>query len=54
MQEAMQNPLFRMEVLDLLKTVVQEELQPKVQKKEGSGGDSQKQEGGSGGDDSGS
>ncbi|AIQ43853.1 spore germination lipoprotein GerD [Paenibacillus sp. FSL R7-0297] len=62
MQEAMQNPLFRMEVLDLLKTVVQEELQPKVQKKDAekgggggeeqeSGGDSQKQEGG---DDSGS
>ena len=59
MQEAMQNPLFRMEVLDLLKTVVQDELQPKVQKKDGgkggdsqgSGGDSQKQEGG---DDSGS
>lgn len=39
MQESMQNPLFRMEVLDLLKTVVQEELQPKVQKKEDSGGD---------------
>ncbi len=58
MQEAMQNPLFRMEVLDLLKTVVQEELQPKVQKTggkdQGSGGDSQKQEGGGGGDDSGS
>lgn len=62
MQEAMQNPLFRMEVLDLLKTVVQEELQPKVQKKgeekgggqgQESGGDSQKQEG-EGGDDSGS
>jgi spore germination protein D len=55
MQEAMQNPLFRMEVLDLLKSVVQEELQPKVQKKggQGGGGDSQKQEGGSG-DDSGS
>ncbi|WNS42833.1 spore germination lipoprotein GerD [Paenibacillus sp. MMS20-IR301] len=60
MQEAMQNPLFRMEVLDLLKTVVQEELQPKVQKKDaekggeqgGGGGDSQKQE--EGGDDSGS
>ncbi|MBW4084624.1 spore germination lipoprotein GerD [Paenibacillus sp. S150] len=50
MQEAMQNPLFRMEVLDLLKTVVQDELQPKVEKEgeqegqdQGSGGDSQKQ-----------
>ncbi|MCE3203387.1 spore germination lipoprotein GerD [Paenibacillus sonchi] len=56
MQEAMQNPLFRMEVLDLLKTVVQDELQPKVEKKgagkegedKGSGGSKQ------GGDDSGS
>ncbi|MEK3717692.1 spore germination lipoprotein GerD [Paenibacillus sp. FSL R7-0333] len=62
MQEAMQNPLFRMEVLTLLKSVVQDELQPKVEKKDGGkgegsggedkqGGDSQKQEGG---DDSGS
>ena len=33
MQEAMQNPLFRMEVLELLKTVVKDELQPKVEKK---------------------
>ncbi|MFD2881025.1 spore germination lipoprotein GerD [Paenibacillus rhizoplanae] len=33
MQEAMQNPLFRMEVLTLLKSVVQDELQPKVEKK---------------------
>lgn len=51
MQEAMQNPLFRMEVLDLLKTVVQDELQPKVQKKEGGkegksgGSDTKKQSG---------
>ncbi|AJS60244.1 spore germination lipoprotein GerD [Paenibacillus sp. IHBB 10380] len=28
MQEAMQNPLFRMEVMDILKSVVKEELQP--------------------------
>ncbi|MFE4714390.1 MULTISPECIES: spore germination lipoprotein GerD [Paenibacillus] len=55
MQDAMQNPLFRMEVLNLLKTVVQEELQPKVQKKEGGGqGEGGKQDGGGGGDDSGS
>jgi len=63
MQDTMQNPLFRLEVLQLLKTVVQEELQPKVQKNggkegqdSGSGGDSQKQEegGGGGDDDSGS
>lgn len=57
MQEAMQNPLFRMEVLGLLKTVVQDELQPKVQKKgeekgggsggdQEGGGDSSKEEGG--------
>lgn len=54
MQEAMQNPLFRMEVLDLLKSVVQEELQPKVQKKGGEqeGGGGEKQEGG--GEESGS
>ncbi len=56
MQEAMQNPLFRMEVLDLLKTVVQDELQPKVEKK-GGGKEGQDQGGGDskqGGDDSGS
>lgn len=33
MQESMQNPLFRLEVLDLLKTAVQEELQPKPDEK---------------------
>ncbi|MDP4095913.1 spore germination lipoprotein GerD [Paenibacillus sp. P96] len=38
MQEAMQNPLFRLEVLNLLKTVVQEELQPEEKKKSGGGG----------------
>lgn len=59
MQEAMQNPLFRMEVLDLLKTVVQDELQPKVEKSgEGKEGQGQgKGQGGNskqGGDDSGS
>ncbi|KWX86482.1 spore gernimation protein [Paenibacillus riograndensis] len=59
MQEAMQNPLCRMEVLDLLKTVVQDELQPKVEKSgEGKEGQGQgKGQGGNskqGGDDSGS
>lgn len=56
MQEAMQNPLFRMEVLDLLKSVVQEELQPKDQKKGGGqgGGEQKKEGGGDSGDDSGS
>lgn len=39
MQEAMQNPLFRMEVLELLKSVVKDELQPSVEKKEQKGGE---------------
>lgn len=43
MQEAMQNPMFKMEVMSLLKNVVTQELQPKVEK----GG--QGQEGGEGG-----
>ncbi|MFF2094535.1 spore germination lipoprotein GerD [Paenibacillus sp. NPDC058174] len=51
MQESMQNPLFRLEVLDLMKKAVQEELKPKpnekVQKSGGQSGESQ------GGDDSG-
>ncbi|MBY9077303.1 spore gernimation protein [Paenibacillus sp. HN-1] len=51
MQETMQNPLFRMEVLSLLKTVVQEELQPKTSKQGGQSGESG---GGSGGGESGS
>jgi hypothetical protein len=46
MQEAMQNPLFRLEVLDLLKKAVQEELKPAPtssdsKKKEESGGESE-------------
>ncbi|WP_025690208.1 spore germination lipoprotein GerD [Paenibacillus zanthoxyli] len=50
MQETMQNPLFRMEVLSLLKSVVHEELQPKTEKKGGGKGSSG---GGSGGGESG-
>ncbi|MBD2872262.1 spore germination lipoprotein GerD [Paenibacillus arenilitoris] len=44
MQESMQNPLFRLELLDLMKAAVQEELKPKPdekvqkQKKEEEGG----------------
>lgn len=43
MQESMQNPLFRLEVLDLMKNAVKEELQPKPDEKvmkqeEGQGG----------------
>ncbi|MEK3733354.1 MULTISPECIES: spore germination lipoprotein GerD [Paenibacillus] len=55
MQETMQNPLFRMEVLELLKAVVRDELQPKVEKKEpdqggqGQGGGQGGQENGEGG-----
>ncbi|WP_018753957.1 spore germination lipoprotein GerD [Paenibacillus sanguinis] len=61
MQEAMQSPLFRMEVLELLKTVVQEQLLPKVEKepkKEEQGGgekeSGQSEEEGGGGGESGS
>ena len=43
MQDSMQSPLFRMEILDLLKKAVQEELKPKpdekvTKSKEGEGG----------------
>lgn len=53
MQEAMQNPIFRMEVMELLKSVVKEELEPK--QSEGAGGaqskkEESKKEGSSGGD----
>ncbi|MGW8959909.1 spore germination lipoprotein GerD [Paenibacillus sp. NPDC055715] len=50
MHDAMQNPIFRLEVMNLLKTVVQEELQPKVEKKSGGQDESsgEKQGGGSG------
>lgn len=51
-QESMQTPLFRMEVLNLLKKVVQDELEPKEQKKGGESGD--KQEGSGSGGESGS
>ncbi|CAM3492661.1 spore germination lipoprotein GerD [Paenibacillus lupini] len=62
MQESMQNPLFRLEVLDLMKKAVQEELKPKpdekVEKKQDSGSgddssseeDKQSEEGGSDGE----
>lgn len=45
MQESMQNPLFRLEVLDLMKTAVQEELQPKPDEKVKKSGDEEKQQG---------
>lgn len=45
--EAMQNPLFKLEVMKLLQTVVKEELTPKEPKKEGG------KEGGGGGQESG-
>lgn len=43
MTEAMQNPLFKMEVMEMLKSVVKSELEPKgegKEKKEGGGGES--------------
>ncbi|MCC3378082.1 spore germination lipoprotein GerD [Paenibacillus farraposensis] len=49
MHDAMQSPIFRLEVMNLLKTVVQEELQPKVEKKSPGGTSGQKQGGGGGG-----
>lgn len=49
MQEAMQNPMFKMEVMSLLKNVVTQELQPKVEKS-GKSGEGGKQEGGKGKD----
>ncbi|CAH1219533.1 Spore germination protein GerD [Paenibacillus plantiphilus] len=54
MQESMQSPMYRLEILDLLKKAVQEELKPKpdekVKKAEGGGGsDSQSQEESGGG-----
>ncbi|MBR2567526.1 MAG: spore gernimation protein [Paenibacillus sp.] len=51
MQEVMQNPLFRLEVLSLLKKVVQEELQPKT---ESGGGQKGQESGGQGSGDGGS
>lgn len=45
MTEAMQNPLFKMEVMELLKSVVKSELEPK-------GEDKEKKDGGGGGESS--
>lgn len=49
MQESMQNPLFKLEVLDLMKKAVQEELQPKpdekVKKQEEEQGQQQEEQG---------
>ncbi|WP_424769182.1 spore germination lipoprotein GerD [Paenibacillus sp. sgz302251] len=49
MQESMQNPIFRLDVLELMKKAVQEELKPKPDEKvdkpkESGGGDSQDQQ----------
>lgn len=46
MQEAMQNPMFKIEVMSLLKNVVTQELQPKVEKE---GKEGQEGQGGQGG-----
>lgn len=37
-QEAMQSPLFKLQVMELLKTVVQQQLQPTIEKAPGAGG----------------
>nr|WP_138496073.1 spore germination lipoprotein GerD [Paenibacillus pinistramenti] len=51
MQEAMQNPIFKMEIMDLLRTVVQEQLTPEVEKssQQSSGQEGSKSGGESGG-----
>ncbi|MCZ8523735.1 MULTISPECIES: spore germination lipoprotein GerD [Paenibacillus] len=58
-QESLQSPLFRLELMELMKKVLQEESTPKAQsqgsgggggeKKQGEGQDQKKEEGGSGG-----
>jgi len=54
--EQMQNPLFKLEIMKLLQSVVKEELTPKEEKKEsgkegqGGGGEEEGGEGGGGGD----
>ncbi|WP_308636562.1 spore germination lipoprotein GerD [Paenibacillus silvisoli] len=58
MQESLQSPLFRLEILDLLKKAVQEELKPKPdekvqkQKEGGGGGEGEGGDGGESGGDS--
>lgn len=47
--EAMQNPLFKLEIMKLLQTVVKEELTPKEVKQEGQSGEGGGQEQGQGG-----
>ncbi|WP_374987709.1 spore germination lipoprotein GerD [Paenibacillus sp. R14(2021)] len=53
MQESMQSPLYRLEILDLLKKAVQEELKPKPDEKITKGKDSGGGEGGGQGGDQG-
>ncbi|MBM7569368.1 spore germination lipoprotein GerD [Paenibacillus sacheonensis] len=55
MQESMQSPIFRLEILDLMKKAVQEELKPKpdekvTKSKDGGEGDQGGDSGGEGGD----
>lgn len=51
MQEAMQSPLFKMEVMEILKSVVKEQLEPKGSESKGGSGNGES--GSSGGKDSG-
>lgn len=46
MQDAMQNPLFRLEILDLLKKAVQEELKPTTEAPGAASEEKKKEEGG--------
>lgn len=50
MQEAMQSPLFKMEVMEILKSVVKEQLEPKGSESKGGGGSGDSGGKGSGGD----
>jgi spore germination protein D len=51
--EAIQSPLFKLEIMKLLQTVVKEELTPKASQQQGQGGKEGEQQGGGGGGDGG-
>jgi spore germination protein D len=50
MQEALQSPLYRVELMNLLKKVMEEESQPKAQSKEKQGGKDEQGKSGGGGE----
>jgi spore germination protein D len=47
--EAIQNPLFKLEIMKMLQTVVRDELTPKEQQQQGQGGGGQQESGQKGG-----